>query len=252
MAIYGIKDCANLTLFEKSTDKPALFSDYANVSTNEWQAERVFANAKGSRSIAWDADRQGTLKVEMEVFELQWLAMVAGSEITKGETNIAKREIVRVSSNKKVTLAGTPVADSVTIIKVGGDLVEHTGEPLNKVATAPTAGQFSITGSDITFATDAVVGEAYAVYYLVKDAKARTIEIKSDKFPQAYRIVADALMREKESGTDEFIQIEYPNARPQSNFTITMSATEPTKLEVTFDLFPDKDKNMATYKVIGE
>ncbi|EPC8410978.1 hypothetical protein CN553_12455 [Bacillus cereus] len=252
MAIYGIKDCANLSLFELATGKPAVFSDYANVATNEWQAERVFANAKGVRSIAWDADRQGTLKVEMEVFELQWLAMVAGSEIVKGEANIAKREVVRVTSNKKVTLAGTPVADSVTVIKVGGDLIEHIDEPLNKVSASPAVGQFTITGSDITFATDAVVGDTYAVYYLTKNAQTKTISISADKFPKAYRIVADALMREKETGTDEFVQIEYPNARPQSNFTITMSATEPTKLEVTFDLFPDKDKNMATYKIIGE
>lgn len=252
MALYGIKDCANLTLFEKATGQVALFSDYANVSTNEWTAERVYANSKGTRSIAWDYDRQGTLAVEMEVFDLKWLALVAGSEIKEGEESIAKREIVRVGADKKATLTGSPVEGSIQVVKVGADEVEHIGSPLVEVESAPVAKQFMATGSEITFATDAVEGEAFAVYFLVLDSAVKTIEINAEKFPKTFEIVADALIRERESGKDEFVQIKYANARPQSNFTVTMSATEPTNLQVTFDLFPDKDKNLATYKIIGE
>jgi hypothetical protein len=252
MALYGIKDCANLTLFDKATGKPVLFTDYANVSTNEWTSERIFANAKGTRSIAWDSNRQGTLAVEMEVFDLKWLAVVAGSDVEQGETNIAKREVVKVGSDKKATLSGSPVTGSVQVVPVGADEIEHIGEPLEEVPSSPASNQFSVTGNEITFATDAIVGTAYAVYYLVLDSDAKTITISADKFPKAFRVVADALIREKETGKDEFVQIEYPNARPQSNFTITMSATEPTNLQVTFDLFPNKNKEIAVYKIIGE
>lgn len=251
MATYGIKDCANLTLFSKATGNPELFSDYANVSTNEWTSERVFANAKGARSIAWDADKQGTLVVETEVFDLKWLAIVAGSDLKKNaETTIAKREIVRVDASKKAMLKGSPIANSVSLVPVGADEIEHVGEPLVLITEAPTTGQATISGNEITFATDEAVGTAYAVYYIVAQTGAKIITISSDKFPEAYRIVADALIREKESGRDEFVQIEYPNARPQGNFTVTMSATEPTNLSITFDLFPDKEKNLATYKII--
>lgn len=258
MALYGIKDCANLTLKDKATGKPDMFSDYANVSTNEWSSERTYANSKGTRSIAWDHDRQGTLAVEMEIFDLKWLALVAGSDIIVGEADIAKREVVRVGSSKTATLTASPKAGSVSVVKVAKDEVEHVGEPLEEVTVDGTnvtevgAGQFSVSGSEITFASDAVEGEAYAVYYVVVDAQARTIEIRADKFPKSYEIIADALIREKETGRDEFVQIHYPNARPQSNFTVTMSATDPTNLQVTFDLFPDKDKNLATYKIIGD
>jgi hypothetical protein len=254
MAIYGIKDCANLTLFDLATGDPVLFTDYANVSTNEWTSERVYANSKGTRAIAWDYDRQSTLAVEMEVFDLKWIALVAGSELETGEENIAKREVVRVGASKKATLAGSPVVGSVQVIAVGSDDIEHIGEPLAEVTGVDpvTANQFKVTGSEITFATDAVEGESFAVYYLVLDSQVKTISISADKFPKSFRVVADALIREKETSNDEFVQIEYPNAKPQSNFTITMSATEPTNLAVTFDLFPNKDKKMATYKVIGE
>jgi hypothetical protein len=255
--IYGIKDCANLTLFDKATGKPVLFADYANVSTNEWSADRIFANAKGVRSIAWDSNRQGTLAVEMEVFDLKWLALVAGSELKTGEQSIAKREVVRVGADKKATLAGSPVEGSVQVVPVGVDGMSHTGEALEQVeiteeGTEIVAGQYAVSGNEITFGTDEIEGATFAVYYLVLDSEVRTIEISADKFPKNYRIIADALIREKETGVDEFVQIEYPNAKPQSNFTITMSATEPTNLAITFDLFPNKDKAIATYKVIGE
>lgn len=254
MALYGIKDCANITLFDKATGAPVLFSDYANVSTNEWQAERTYATSKGTRAIAWDYDKQGTLAVEMEVFDLKWIALVAGSEFKTGESKIAKREVVKVGASKKVTLAGVPTAGSVQVVPVGLDEVEHIGEPLTEAtgSEAPTGGQFKVTAGEITFATDAVEGTAYAVYYLVLDSQAKTMVISSDKFPKAFRVVADALIREKETGKDEFVQIEYPNARPQSKFTITMSTKEPTNLQITFDLFPNKEKAMAEYKIIGE
>ncbi|KDN91244.1 hypothetical protein JR311_19945 (plasmid) [Bacillus velezensis] len=256
--LYGIKDCANITLFDKATGDPKLYSDYANVSTNEWSSERVYANSKGTRSIAWDHDRQGTLALEMEVFDLQWIAIAAGSEIKKGETSIAKREVVQVGADKKARLSGSPIADSVAVVPVGADDIEHIGDPLVKVVvdgenvTEVGTGQFTQTGNEITFSTDAVEGTAYAVYYLVLDSDAKVIKISADKFPKTYHIIADVLIREKETGKDEFAQIEYPNARPQSNFTITMSATEPTNLSVTFDLFPNKDKDIAIYKIIGD
>jgi hypothetical protein len=255
VALYGIKDCANLSLFDLATGKPVLFSDYANVSTNEWTSERVYANSKGTRAIAWDYDKQGTLQVEMEVFDLKWLAITAGSEIKEGETNVAKREVVKASAGK-LALAGSPVAGSVQVVPVGADEIEHIGEPLEEIPFVESgtveSGQFMANGSEVVLATDTVEGTAFAVYYVVLDSQAKTITISADKFPKAFRVIADALIREKETGKDEFVQIEYPNARPQGNFTVTMSANEPTNLSVTFDLFPNKDKAIAEYKIIGE
>ncbi|MDY7043688.1 hypothetical protein RVS70_05665 [Virgibacillus sp. M23] len=228
------------------------------MSTNEWTSERVYANAKGTRSIAWDADKQGTLAVETEIFDLKWLAIMAGSDVVKGEKNISKRQVVHVDNTKKVTLDGSAVEGSIAVVPVGEDETEHIGEPLDNVVVDGTevtevgAGQVGISGSELTFNADEIDGTPYAVYYLVAQSDVRTITISADKFPKAYRVVADALIREKETGRDEFVQIEYPNARPQGNYTITMSASEPTNLAVTFDLFPNKDKAIAEYKVITD
>ena len=254
MAIYGIKDCANLTLFELATNKPYLFTDYANVSTNEWTSERTFATAKGTNAIAWDSNKTSTLAVETEVFDLKWLALLAGSEMTKGTKQMAKREVVNVGADNKATISGSAVAGSLQLVEVSArDYVEHVAEPLEEVEVGGTLApnQYTVDGGDITFEATVPVGTPFAVYYLVEQSEVRTLTISADKFPKAFRVVADALIREKETGADEFVQIEYFNAKPQGNFTITMSATEPTTLAVTFDLFPNKDKEMAEYRIIG-
>lgn len=254
LSLYAIKDCANLSLFDLATDKPFLYTDYANVSTNEWSAERTYATAKGTNAIAWDSNKQSTLLVETEIFDLKWLALLAGTELKKESKGIARREVLQANTNV-LTIAGTPIANSVQVVKVSEqDLIEHDGEALEHVATAVgvTAGQCHVAGNVITLASTVQDGESYAVYYLVETADVKVLTISADKFPKAYRVIADAIMREKETGKDEFVQIEYFNARPKSDFTITMSASEPTALSVTFDLFPNKDKAMAEYRVMAE
>ena len=253
--LYAIKDCANLSIFDKATNNPFLFADYANVATNEWTSERVFATAKGTNAIGWDSNKQSTLTVETEVFDLKWLAMLAGTEIKKGAKEIAKREVVRVLDGGIATISGSAVEGSLQVIQVSGnDEVEHVGQALTLVKDATealTADQFTVTGGTITFGANVEVGTPFAVYYLVEQTDVRTLTISADKFPSSYRVLADALIREKETGADEFVQIEYFNAKPQGNFTITMSATEPTTLSITFDLFPNKNKEMAEYRIIG-
>lgn len=248
--IYGIKDCANLTIKRKKDGSPFLFTDYANVATNEWTSERVYANAKGTRSIGWDYDKQSTMTLETELFDLKFLAMLAGSEIEKGEADILKREVVYVGAGKTATLKATPVEGSVALLAVGTDLTEHIGEPLEEVELSPTGAQYSVTGAEIAFATDAVEGTAYAVYYVTKVQEAKKLTFSADKFPEMFEITADALIRERETGRDDFVQIQYHKAQPQGNFTITMSATEPTNLSITFDLYPDANKAIADYTIV--
>lgn len=366
MATYGMKDAANLTLVDKKTKKVALFIDYANATSSEWSAERVYATKKGTNAIAWDSNRQGTLTIDSELFDLSYLALAIGSDIARGRDDIMKRKAVTVDASREVVLEGAIEPESVSVIKLHDDLVEHDGAPLpsltgqrdllpeivrelsvgvngnsalltfapsanavsyeilqgeevvgtvaqnsftiegltpvqeytfsvravneygtgatSAVVTATTSAEgvtertphtaeagavteaeakdgvlndmasnmvtFEVVGNIVRFNDKVVLGDSYAIYYLEEVDNVRTITISSDKFPSSYEIFADALIREQETGSDEFVQINYKNARPQSNFTLTQSATEPTNLSVVFDLFPDKDKNLAELKVI--
>lgn len=366
MATYGMKDASNMILRSLKTGDIALYVDYANASNNEWTSERTYATKKGTNAIAWDGAREGTLTVESELFDWNYLALVIGAEIAEGENSVMQRKVVEVKNNREAQLEGQVNADSITVVKLKSDGLEHDGMPLKSTTgsrsllpktpsnvtanandtsvvltfsavdgadeyvierdsetiatitensytdngltassqhnytvtaknaygtsaksaqvevtmaesgtsdrtaykedesqaqqqaqaagTLSTTGQatpaYEVTGTTVKFNENTKIGDKYAIYYEERAKDVRTISIDADKFPDSFEIYADALVREQETGKDEFVQIHYKNARPQSNFTLTQSATEPTSLSVTFDLFPGTDGNLAEYKLV--
>lgn len=126
-------------------------------------------------------------------------------------------------------------------------------EAVNNVGTVsqpdPLSVTYSYTNGIIQFSENAVPQDAYAVYFMTEVDNVRTLEIQANKFAGAYEIFADALIRPQDGSLDQIVQIHYFNARPQSNFTLTQSATEPTSLSIVFDLLPEGDK-LAEFKVM--
>ena len=355
--IYGIRDAADLILWNKRTKRVELFVNYANATSSEWTSESVYATAKGSNAIRWDGARNGTLTLDTEVFDVGLLAMVMGSEIKAGRSDIMQREDGQLDATRAIRLQGGHALDptSVAVVKLNDiDDPSHAGEPLHNASaaalnlprqvkdvsvamtdttgrinfpriadakgylvmrngeivsdtitneytdtalTAETVYQYTVRGYNdfgrgpisavvaatasatgvttpvtftatnaakneslsntgeveapaagvvtyslvngvVQFSEDAVIGDAYAVYYMEKVENVRTLTISADKFADNYEIFATATMRERDTGRDELIQIRYYNAKPQSNFTLTQSATEPTNLSIVFDLLP--------------
>lgn len=121
------------------------------------------------------------------------------------------------------------------------------------IAPDSSATTYSYSGGTLTF-NNANPGEAYAIYYMEEVQGARTLTIGANQFAGAYEIYADARIRPRDGGADELIYIHYFNARPQSNFTLTQSATDPTSLSIVFDLFPEQttDANGDTIDALAE
>ncbi|MBO1087246.1 fibronectin type III domain-containing protein [Enterococcus mundtii] len=362
---YGMKDAADLLLVDLATKMPALYVDYANATSSEWTAESVYANKKGSRAIRWDDARQGTLTLDTELFDFGLLAMVMGSNIKDGSSDIFTRNEGIIDADRAITLKADGDVDNetVSVIKLRGDSNEHLGLPLvnvtnatakvpsqveNVVVTASdktakvvfdkaekadsyqikrngevvgevtktefadigltpetkytyevvavntyghgarsavvevttpaegasagaptkattqalneakgfkpevegggTAPTFTVENGKVVFSESAAIGDRYAVYFMEEVDNVRTLTIGAETFPSNYEIFANATIKE-ENGHDEIVQIHYKNAKPQSNFTLTQSATEPTSLSIVFDLFPVKGI-LAEMKVI--
>lgn len=368
MAIYGMKDAANLIMVSKKTKLPAMYIDYANATSSEWSSESVYATKKGSNAIRWDGSRNGTLTLETELFDFGLLAMVMGSDIVEGRSDIFTRVVGKLDSDRQVKIGEAVSIDgeSISVIKLKDDLVEHDGLPLYNASTAalnlpgqvkdvtvavndttakinfpkvstadsyqilrgstvvgevvsnefvdtgltaeteyqytvvavnefgkgpasakvvPTTSKSGVTaltqftataqakidaanntglvnppetgavtysyeGGVLTFNEQAVPGDSYAVYFLNSTENVRTLTISANKFADSYEIFADSQIREQESGDDILVQMHYLNAKPQSNFTLTQSATEPTSLSIVFDLMPVGD-TLAEFKAIG-
>lgn len=255
MNIYGIKDSANFFVKYKSGDnkgKTFIYSNYATVATNEWTSEQIYAKSKNVNAIRWDYNRQSTLKVDMEVFDLKWISMLFGTEFVSGDTDILKREIVTVASGKVVITGELATKPMLEVYKLDDDGISHIDELTVTTEESVTAGQYKIDTSnkEITIdSTECPDGTKLVLFYLTNKKGAKTLTISTDKFPQNFEIYADTLIRDT-NGVDEFVNIHYLNVKPKSQFTLTMDAANITTLSAEFDVLKDSgSEDMATYTI---
>lgn len=253
MNIYGIKDSANFFVKYKSGDKKGktfIYSNYATVATNDWTSEQVYAKSKNVNAIRWDYNRQSSLKVDMEIFDLRWISMLFGTEFISGDTDILKREILTIAESKATLSAELATTPMLEVYKLDDDGITHIDELTVATETTPSMGQYKINGQEISVnAEDLPDGSKIVVFYLTKKTGAKTLTISTDKFPQNYEIYADTLIRDT-NGVDEFVNIHYLNVKPKSNFTLTMDAGTITTLSVEFDVLKDSgSEDMATYTI---
>ncbi len=235
---YGINDAANLHIKKKSDGKMFLSTPYANTTTNEWSADQIEARAKGVRAIIWNRNKQSTLTVEFEVFELKWLAMQAGSDWVTGDADVLRKEVVTTNDVGTADLKGAPVNGSISVFKLGSD-----GTTLEEEVETVEVADKQITVTD-------VMNAKLAVFYMetVKDAKKLIFEF--DKYPENFEIYGDVMITPKDGGKSEFVQMHWGNAKPQNSFSISFDTANPTNLSITFDLLPDENGEIATYTKI--
>ena len=153
----------------------------------------------------------------------------------------------------EATTAAKGVKDTSTYTATQEAIAQSATNKGAVVTPDASATTYSYSGGTLTF-NNANVGDAYAIYYMEEVQGARTLTISADKFAGAYEIYADARIRPRDGGADELVYIHYFNARPQSNFTLTQSATDPTSLSIIFDLFPEqtRDANGEVVETLAE
>lgn len=156
MATYGMKDAANLVLINKKTNKVATYIDYANSTNAEFTSETTYATKKGANAIAWDGARTGKLTVEAELFDLQLLALMNGTEVKEGAQQIFRHEDYVVDASKILTLSAVPEADSISVFKLKSDRREHDGSQLLRANIGGSGSipkmpeNVSVTAKDVT------------------------------------------------------------------------------------------------------
>ena len=152
------------------------------------------------------------------------------------------------SAKVKPTTSAAGVTDLTTFKATTADknaAANNTGE---LVTPAGADVSYSYADGTITF-TGAAIGDAYSVSYMEQVDNVRTLKVVSDKFPDSYEIFGESKLRERNTGVDRMVQIHYYNVKPQSNFTLSQSASDPTSLSIVFDVFPKETINKETGEV---
>lgn len=237
---YGLREVADLTFFDLTTNKPFLYMDYALTSTNEHSADTTYATGgKGNpRRLAFDGNRQSTLTISTQIIDFRIIALLAGADVEKGATNVFKREVLTAVDDEddegdvKITLSETPVTGTVTVFPLSSDAVAGEEEDI------------TVTDSDVTI-TDGTAGTQYVAYYQFEsDSNAEKISFKAKNFPKYCRIVGDTLIKNEATGVNEPFQMIANKSKPQANFTLTMASEgDPTTLEMNFDLFASSEND---------
>lgn len=229
---YGLKEVANVIFFDVSTGKPVIFFDTLKVSTIENSSES--AEARGGQGnnklMSWDFGRSATLTLQDALLSDISLSLLSGNAVESSDVEIVGREVLTVSASG-VTLAETPVANTVTVYKMA-----------NGVMSEEVTG-FTVLAKDVDFTTGAVDGDQVMVFYTyVKATGASKITFSGNAFPATYKVVGDTVVR-GEDGVDRKMQFVIPKAKLQSNFSLTMEAENVSTFDFTLDVLVESGTN---------
>jgi hypothetical protein len=233
---YGIKEVLDTNILDFKTKKPLAFIDYATASTNENTGERLdLTGGRGNaKQMSFDHSKASTFQLTVPLVDLNLLSILTGDDVQTGVGEIFKREVLTVTNEAEVlsvTLSKVPVG-TVSIFKLEG--LRDAGAEVTH----------TVTGQKATITTGALEGdEVIAFYQYAAPATSKKISVKTTKFPKAVEIFGLGLARNQEDEQDYPCHVHVFKARPQNNFTFTMSGTEATNLELTFDLYEVKDAN---------
>lgn len=221
MSKFGIKEVADVIFFDIATGKPVLFFDTLKTSSIENAAETT--DATGGRGngklITWNYSRTATLQMQDALLSVESMAVLAGTEVVAGTTLYKRQKLV--VTDGKATLDEKPV-DSTKVTIVDGEGKEVTGSTITDV-----------TVSGLT-------GKKLSAYYEYKaPTSAKTVKFVSDKFPGAYRVIGDTVVRDNITGKDRVAQFLIPKAQLQAGFTFTMDAENVSTFDFNLDILRD-------------
>ena len=207
---YGIKEVADVVLYNVETKTPELYIDSLKVSNIEQTSSQ--SDAKGGKGnaklITWDYGKEISLTLTDALVSMKSLAILMGGSGVAHATakKIRKAEMVTLDANKEFTLkydaSNTPYILEASAAAVAG--------------TVNTNGWKYAAG---------VVGDIYRVAYEVDSVAGGAYEIiiTPNTFPGTYTLVGDTVIRNK-YGADEGFQFIVPKCKVSSEVTLTMEA----------------------------
>ena len=225
---YGLKEVANVIFFDVATGKPVIFFDTLKVSTIENKSDSAEATGGqgNNRLMSWDFGRTASLTMQDALLSDTTISLLSGNAVQTANVQVVGRETLTVAS-MAVTLAEAPDANSVTVYKMSGSLLdtEVTG--------------FTQSTKDITFTTGVADGDKVMVFYTYTMATgASQITFSGNAFPATYKVVGDTIVR-GEDGVNRKMQFIIPKAKLKSDFTLTMDASNVATFDFNLDVLLD-------------
>lgn len=254
---FGIKEVMNLTICEYAVNsqlaKPFVVIDYAQVTGLEHSSDRIFINGgRGNKKLlGFDHSKSVTLKLTLPLVDFKLLSKITGDNIQNKIAKMFKAETKMVLSDnngnyiplEKEPLDNTLFANILSGYRELEDnliVVPNTKTPqANECSVVVENGEARLYVNKDT----CPYGSEIRVHYTHQSIKeTQKIVFSADKFPKYVTLKGDTLFRNQVTTEDEVYNFIGYKCQFQGNFTLNMSATDPTVLELTVDLYAHKDK----------
>lgn len=237
---YGIKEVLDMTILDFASKDPVTYIDYALASTNEVTAERqhIHGGRGMAHQLSFDGQKESVLNLTIPLVDLNLLGHIAGDKVINDTTSeVLKTERIPV---KKAEGEG------------GGFTIEITDTPIGTPSVYKVEGlrdfgesvEASWSDKQGTIAADADLQESdelYVLYQHTAPKGSKEIKVRTDVFPREVQIHGKGLARLQKDGLDYPTHITVHKARPRADFTFTMDGSEPTSLEIVFDMSAVRD-----------
>lgn len=222
------REVMNVVLLDYKTKVPYMRIDFANVSTTNFSANRVYAKGGwgAPNRVGFDGERTGTLQIDTQIMPAKLFALLSGKEIAKTATILKREELVAAEGG--LTLTETPKAGTVQVFAASDDC----GTPIADVQVAAK----KATATGITDDQNYVV-----YYYLEKTTGVQSVKFDADTFPKAFEIRGEMPFK-TEDEEEVMCDLTYFKAQPQATFNLAFQNTgDPTTVSITFDCYANQD-----------
>lgn len=235
IAITGIK---NMFFFDKSNGE--LMGDFdklVDISLSDEQASSELRGGYGNPVLLKIyGDRTTTLTASMATVSTDFLKIATGSTVTIKTLPTDEVEKMVPITGASVTLSSTPSTNAVMSVFVA-DAYGRNLTKLEKVSSAPNAGQYSVSGNKIT--VNASTTGKLNVYYKT-DKEVESVEARTGSHPK-FRMSAICICTDVDSGKIYRGTITSESVQISSNYSITgkNSSDAPEAQTLTLDLLQD-------------
>lgn len=229
------REVCDLVFVDYKTQKPFLFCDYANTSSQELTGENVFAyGGKGHpKKITFSGERAGTLTIETQIQTPKLWELMTGGKASK-TASIMQREKCKIEASNKVNVSNKKATLKKETVWV------YSADDTNLETELKVT---SVTSQEITLESGKV-GNEVIVFYLTERSDVYNINIKSTDFPKAFTVYGDTYMKTTDEDIMPYLFKAY-KVIPQANMSLSFANSgDPGTVTLTCDMMVDDDGNM--------
>ena len=126
------REVMNVVLLDYKSKVPFLNVDFANVSTTNFTANRVYARGGwgAPNRVGFDGERTGTLQIDTQIMPAKLFALLSGKDIEKSAKILKREELTAAEGG--LTLSEDPLEGTAQVFAAGDDC----GTPIAEVSVS--------------------------------------------------------------------------------------------------------------------